>query len=94
MPAGVEIVWLHRGDDVPAGTSRVLVEAVAAWTLPEGRGQVFAHGEREAMKALREVFFRAWGLERAQVSLSGYWAYGRTEDRFQAEKREPIGKIL
>ena len=46
------------------------------------------------MKALREVFFTAWGLERAQVSLSGYWAYGRTEDRFQAEKREPIGKIL
>jgi NADPH-dependent ferric siderophore reductase len=46
------------------------------------------------MKALREVFFTAWGLERSQVSLSGYWAYGRTEDRFQAEKREPIGKIL
>ncbi|WP_457824606.1 SIP domain-containing protein, partial [Staphylococcus aureus] len=52
------------------------------------------HGEREAMKALRDVFFRVWGLDRAQVSLSGYWAYGRTEDRFQAEKREPIGQIL
>ena len=36
----------------------------------------------------------ARGLDRAQVSLSGYWARGRTEDRFQAEKREPIGKIL
>lgn len=92
-PEGVEVVWLHRGE-VPAGTSGVLVEAVAAWPVPQGRGQVFAHGEREAMKALREVFFSAWALERAQVSLSGYWAYGRTEDRFQAEKREPIGQIL
>ncbi|MBT9607221.1 siderophore-interacting protein [Microbacterium sp.] len=93
-PAGVDVVWLHRGDDVHAGTSRVLGDAVAAWSVPAGRGHVFAHGEREAMKALREVFFTAWGLERSQVSLSGYWAYGRTEDRFQAEKREPIGKIL
>ena len=92
-PAGVEIVWLHRGE-AAAGTSRVLVEAVAAWPVREGRGQVFAHGEREAMKALREVFFTDWSLDRSQVSLSGYWAYGRTEDRFQAEKREPIGKIL
>ncbi|MCG7416596.1 siderophore-interacting protein [Microbacterium sp. ACRRU] len=92
-PPGLEIVWLHRGG-AAAGTSRVLVEAVTAWTVPSGRVHVFAHGEREAMKALREVFFTAWGLERAQVSLSGYWAYGRTEDRFQAEKREPIGKIL
>ncbi len=46
------------------------------------------------MKAMRDLVFTRWGLDRAQVSLSGYWAYGRTEDRFQAEKREPIGKIL
>ena len=31
--------------------------------------------------------------DRDELSLSGYWAYGRTEDRFQAEKREPIGRI-
>ena len=33
------------------------------------------------------------GIERDQISISGYWAHGRTEDRFQSEKREPIGKI-
>jgi hypothetical protein len=27
------------------------------------------------------------------VSISGYWARRRTEDIFQAEKREPIGHI-
>ncbi len=92
-PTGVDVVWLHRGDAAP-GTSAVLVDAVAAWETPVGRGQVFAHGEREAMKGLRDVFFAQRGLSRDQVSLSGYWAYGRTEDRFQAEKREPIGQIL
>jgi NADPH-dependent ferric siderophore reductase len=90
-PAGVEVRWLLRGDD-PAGDSTVLVDAVAAEPWREGRVQVFAHGERGAMKALREVF-KARGVTREQLSLSGYWAHGRTEDRFQAEKREPIGVI-
>ncbi len=92
-PAGVAVTWVHRGD-AEAGATSVLVDAVAQWHPLEGRGQVFAHGEREAMKAMRDLVFTRWGLDRAQVSLSGYWAYGRTEDRFQAEKREPIGKIL
>jgi len=90
-PAGVEVRWLLRGDEA-AGSSTVLVDAVAAEPWREGRVQVFAHGERGAMKALREVF-KARGVTREQLSLSGYWAYGRTEDRFQAEKREPIGVI-
>lgn len=92
-PAGVAVRWVHRGD-AEAGATPVLVDAVAHWHPLDGRGQVFAHGEREAMKAMRDLVFARWGLSREQVSLSGYWAYGRTEDRFQAEKREPIGKIL
>ncbi len=92
-PAGVEITWVHRGSAV-AGATSVLVDAVGAWHPLDGRGHVFAHGEREAMKAMRDLVFTRWGLSREQVSLSGYWAYGRTEDRFQAEKREPIGQIL
>lgn len=92
-PEGIAITWVHRGD-APAGATPALAEAVAQWHPLPGRGQVFAHGEREAMKALRDIVFGRWGLERTQVSLSGYWAYGRTEDRFQAEKREPIGQIL
>ncbi|MFC6258048.1 SIP domain-containing protein, partial [Kocuria oceani] len=66
----------------------------AGWpAAPEGV-QVFAHGEREAMKALRDELFGRRGLERDQVSLSGYWARGRTEDVFQAEKKLPVGMIL
>ena len=45
------------------------------------------------MKALRPVLFEEHGLDRAQVSLSGYWARGRDEDAFQAEKKTPVGKV-
>lgn len=93
VPAGVELRWLHRAP-AAAGTTTLLPDAVGGYDWPEGRVHVFAHGEREAMKGLRDVLFAQRGLERSQVSLSGYWAYGRTEDRFQAEKREPVGKIF
>ncbi|WP_299164944.1 siderophore-interacting protein [uncultured Arthrobacter sp.] len=92
-PSGVEVRWIHRGsrDDT---TKLLLAAAVSAHQWPTGRAQVFAHGERESMKALRDVFLKERGLSKDQLSLSGYWAAGRTEDRFQAEKREPIGMVL
>lgn len=92
-PPGLELHWLRRGGQA-AGTTTLLADAVAAGPWPEGRVDAFVHGERGAMKALRDVLFKEKGLDRSQVSLSGYWAYGREEDTFQAEKREPIGKIL
>jgi NADPH-dependent ferric siderophore reductase len=90
-PLGVEVHWLLRGD-APAGEATLLADAVARHPWPDGQVQVFAHGERGAMKKLRDVF-KERGVTRTQLSLSGYWAFGRTEDRFQAEKREPIGVI-
>jgi NADPH-dependent ferric siderophore reductase len=91
-PAGVQITWLAR-NGVPAGSSDLLVKAVADAEWPDGTVDVFAHGERGYMKALRDVFFTQRGLERRQVSLSGYWAQGRVEDAFQAEKKLPVGQI-
>jgi NADPH-dependent ferric siderophore reductase len=92
-PREVEVVWVLR-DIRDERTSSLLAAAVSAYQWPSGRVQVFAHGERESMKALRDVFLKERGLLKEQLSLSGYWAAGRTEDRFQAEKREPIGMIL
>ena len=90
-PEGVEVRWLLRRD-AHAGETTLLADAVADHDWAEGRVQVFAHGERGAMKQLRDVF-KERGVTRTQLSLSGYWAFGRTEDRFQAEKREPVGVI-
>ena len=61
---------------------------------PTAAVDVFAHGEREAMKELRRILHTEWGLDRRSMSLSAYWAKGRSEDRFQAEKREPVGQIF
>jgi NADPH-dependent ferric siderophore reductase len=91
-PASVAVTWLAR-NGTPAGASDLLVNAVADAVWPEGTVDVFAHGERGYMKALREVFFKQRGLDRRQVSLSGYWAQGRVEDVFQAEKKLPVGQI-
>ncbi|WP_426225259.1 siderophore-interacting protein [Pseudarthrobacter sp. DSP2-3-2b1] len=91
-PPGIQVSWLFR-NGVPAGDSGLLVSAVAEAQWLDGRVDVFAHGERGYMKALRDVLFVQRGLERSQVSLSGYWAKGRVEDDFQAEKKLPVGKI-
>lgn len=91
-PAGVDVRWVHRGD-AEAGTTGLLVDAVRDMPWRDGRVQVFAHGERGAMKQLRPYLTDERGVAREQLSLSAYWAYGRREDTFQAEKREPIGQI-
>ncbi|MCK3768788.1 siderophore-interacting protein [Microbacterium aerolatum] len=91
-PAGIEVRWLHRGERA-AGTTDLLIDAVRALEWPAGRVQVFAHGERGAMKQLRPHLTDERGIDRTQLSLSAYWAYGRREDAFQAEKREAVGQI-
>lgn len=89
-PAGLAVTWLHRGE--PGRTPDLLARAIEAGPWLPGRVGVFAHGERESMKAVRAVLKPRLGPD-DQLSLSGYWAYGRTEDTFQAEKRQPIGQI-
>jgi NADPH-dependent ferric siderophore reductase len=89
-PDGVLLTWLDRPQ--PGTKPQLLAEALDSGPWPSGRAGVFAHGERESMKAIRAAL-KNRDLGGGQLSLSGYWAYGRTENRFQAEKREPIGKI-
>jgi len=86
-PDGVELRWL-------IGAREELVDAVAALDLSDHEGlQVFCHVERGTTKRLRQVLVKEAGIPRSQISISAYWALGRIEDQFQAEKREPIGQI-
>ena len=105
-PVGIEVRWVLRDTGVPAdagaaadrdgtlagGVASPLAAAAASIEWKAGRVHVFAHGERGEMKALRTLFTDR-GVPREDLSLSGYWALGRTEDRFQAEKREPVGVV-
>jgi NADPH-dependent ferric siderophore reductase len=92
--ASLDVNWLVNPD--PADAS-FLARALAAGPWPAdtnspGSTQVFAHGERESVKAVRQVL-RERDVPRPAISISGYWARGRTEDVFQAEKKTPIGRI-
>lgn len=95
-PAGVEVRWLHRtgpeGEAAVHGT--VLLEAARALPRPDVLPEVFAHGERGSVKGLRVLLHDEWGIDRRALSLSAYWALGRAEDGFQAEKREAVGQIF
>lgn len=90
-PSGVDVRWAVNADltDVDFLARQV---AVADWPEDRATAQVFAHGERESIKAIRKVL-RELEVPRERISISGYWARGRAEDAFQAEKRTPIGKI-
>lgn len=89
-PAGRPVVWIDEDPDAPGAA---LVRGVEQLAWPDGRVQVFAHGERGAMKALRPILAER-GVARSDLSLSAYWALGRTEEVFQAEKRQPVGQIF
>jgi NADPH-dependent ferric siderophore reductase len=90
-PEQVAVHWLVNTDpDDVAFLARALDGG--QWPPDAGAVQVFAHGERESVKAIRPVL-RDRGVPRESISISAYWARGRTEDVFQAEKREPIGRI-
>jgi NADPH-dependent ferric siderophore reductase len=84
-PGSLSVRWVYRqaGED--------LVEVVRAASWPEGRVQVFAHGETSAMKALRGHLRDERGVERELVSISGYWRRGLDEEGFQADKRAGNG---
>jgi NADPH-dependent ferric siderophore reductase len=90
-PAGIELRWIHRGGGIPG---EALAEAVEALDPVTGAIEVFAHGERGAIKRIRGILTDGWGVERSAMSISAYWALGRAEDAFQAEKRTPIGAIF
>lgn len=83
LPSGAEVTFVHResGGD--------LVEAVRALEWPEGRVDAFVHGEGNAvMHGIRPHLLRERGLTREQVSISGYWRQGRTEEGFRDWKSE------
>lgn len=92
-PARVDLRWLHR-DATGAQPGTLLLDAARALPRASRPVQVFAHGERTAMKAIRRLLQDNWGLEKREMSLSAYWALGRGEDQFQEEKREPVGVIF
>ena len=78
--------FLHRAGLAPGDG---LESAVRRLDWLPGRVHAFVHGEAsEVMHGLRPYLLRELGLERDQVSISGYWRRGRTEEGFRQWKSE------
>src|SRR5579864_710091 len=72
------VTWLYRGD-IPAIESTMLVDAITAAELPEGRGHVYIAAEVQIVNAaLRAALAR--GLSADQISPKAYWGRGKANE--------------
>lgn len=86
LPAGAELVVLHR---VALAPGEGLTTAVRSLDWLPGRVHAFVHGEAaEVMHGVRPYLLQERGLDKDQVSVSGYWRHGRTEEGFRQWKAE------
>jgi len=89
LPENGIVTHVYRSDVVGDESEGPLVRALRSMEWPEGRVHAFVHGEaEETMHGLRPLLLKERGLARDQVSVSGYWRRGRTEDGFRAWKSE------
>lgn len=83
----VDLRWLHRGDAEP-GSTELLFDAVRALDWLPGRVHAFVHGESRLLKTVRPHLFTDRGVPRADVSVSGYWRRGNSEESFRVWKSQ------
>ena len=89
VPSSDAEVTVHRVPRNGAVHGTELVRAVvASGVAGEGRASWFVHGVAEMIRDMRRHLFIDSGLEKADVSVSGYWRLGMVEDEWQAGKRE------
>lgn len=90
-PGDLRVTWVHRGDDAEhAGgpADEPLVAAVRGLALPPGRVHAFVHGEAVVVRELRRHLLADRGMDRADLSISGYWKRTLDEDGWQSSKPE------
>lgn len=75
----LELRWVSSGE---------LDQAVEDLDLPAGRGQAFIHGEAEMVRTVRRHLVVERGMEKDQLSASGYWKRDRSDEAWRAEKSE------
>lgn len=84
-PEGVRLHWVPR-NGATHGTR--LSAAVRSAGIPHHRTSWFVHGVAEMIKELRRFLFVDSGVPREDVSISGYWRIGMTEDQWQESKKD------
>jgi NADPH-dependent ferric siderophore reductase len=71
----LDLEWLVRdGPAVPA--SQLLIDRVALFAPPPGRGHAYIIGETSTVQTIRRGLL-ARGLDKSQITAEGYWRPGR-----------------
>jgi NADPH-dependent ferric siderophore reductase len=74
---GASVCWVPRDGAAP-GAANLLDAAVAAATLPSGRGAAYLFGESRAMVTLRAAV-QSRGIAHEETVVKGYWNLGRVQ---------------
>lgn len=87
-PAGIQVRWIHHSGAAHDGSAgRELAAAVRDLPWREGRVHAFVHGEAQVvMHEIRPYLLTERAVPRDDVSISGYWRDGRTEEEFREWK--------
>ncbi|WP_370326489.1 siderophore-interacting protein [Euzebya sp.] len=85
-PGDLEVIWCHRVGS--AAAADLLLDAVRALEWPAGRVDAFVHGEAGEVRGVRRHLLADRGLDRAQLSASGYWRRTMTDEAWRAVKRD------
>lgn len=86
VPENGEVIYVHRHTTAPESP---LLAAVRAMDWLPGRVHAFVHGEaQEIMHEVRPHLLTERRVGREQLSISGYWRRGRSEEGFRVWKSE------
>lgn len=68
--AGVEVIWVDRGDDAPGVTNRLLDAVTSIATMPDA---AFGAAESGQISAVRRHLRHELGVSASRMLMTGYW---------------------
>jgi len=95
VPKGVEIRWLSRADtEEPGSTGRLVEAALEASTAYPEPITVWACGEHQEMRQIRNHFRRDRQMTREEVQVFGYWRRGLTSSEIDEARLQRYEEAL
>jgi NADPH-dependent ferric siderophore reductase len=85
-PGALDLTWVHRRAE-PEDDDQLL-RRVEKLAFPEGRPQVFVHGEAGEVRAVRRHLLGERGIPKEGTSISPYWRRTLTDEEWRAVKRD------
>lgn len=90
--ARLDVRWVHRTYE--DGDVDRVVAALGTDSVPDGRPDVFVHGEAGEVRAVRKALIAELGIDREASSISPYWRRGETDEAWREHKRAWVAEML